>query len=87
MHQRGREWDHGRGFRQPHTLERDERSGTGPNQNSRIERNDQVATALNRITDILERLVRVVNPGFMMGIDIKCDFLSFDLKVKTPTEN
>ena len=46
-----------------------------------------MATTLNRITDILERLVRVVNPGFMMGIDIKCDFLSFDLEVKTPTGN
>ncbi|XP_027184046.1 uncharacterized protein LOC113782353 [Coffea eugenioides] len=28
-----------------------------------------------------------VDPNFMKGVDVKCDFLPFDLKVKTPTGN
>ena len=28
-----------------------------------------------------------VDPSFMNGIDVKCDFLPFDLEVKTPTGN
>ena len=68
---------------------------TGPNQNPRNEGGDQVVTALNRITNVLEHLGRVlidlgathsfVDPNFMKGIDVKGDFLPFDLKIKTPT--
>ena len=53
---------HGRGFRQPCTPERGERSATGPNQNLRNEGGDQVATPLNRITDVLERLAERQGP-------------------------
>ena len=57
MDLRGRERGRGREVQQPRTPERGERSATGPNQNPRNEEGDQVATAINRITDVLERLV------------------------------
>ena len=56
MDRRGRGRGRGYGFRQLRTLERDEGSATDPNQNSRNEGGDQVATVFNRITDVLERL-------------------------------
>ena len=56
-----------------------------------------MATTLNRITDVLECLVKVlinleathsfVDPNFMKSIKVKYDFLPFDLEVKTPTGN
>ena len=46
---------------------------------------------------VFHRLIRIlidfgathsfVDPNFMKGIDVKCDFLPFDLEVKTPTGN
>ena len=62
MDQRGRGRGRGRGFRQPRTPERGEGSATGPNQNPRNEEGDQVATAINRMTDILERLAERQGP-------------------------
>ena len=62
MDRRGRGWGRRRGFRQPHTLERGEGSTTGPNQNPRNQGSDQVATALNRITDVLEHLAERQDP-------------------------
>ena len=69
------------------TSERDEGSAIDLYQNPRIERNDQVVSALNRIIDVLERLSRVlidpeatysfVDSNFINSIDGKCDFLLF----------
>ncbi|XP_071928149.1 uncharacterized protein [Coffea arabica] len=56
MDWRGRGRGCGHGFRQPRTPKRDEGSATGPNQNLRNEEGDQVAMAINRMTDIFERL-------------------------------
>ena len=62
MNRRGCGRGRGRGLRQPRTLERGEGSATGPNQNSRNKEGDQVATAINRITDILEHLAERQGP-------------------------
>ncbi|XP_027171917.1 uncharacterized protein LOC113771541 [Coffea eugenioides] len=62
MDRRGRGRGCGRGFRQPRTPERGEGSTIGPNQNPRNEEGDQVATAINRMTDILERLAERQGP-------------------------
>ena len=62
MNWRGRGWGRGRGFRQPCTPERGEGSATGSNQNPRNEESDQMATALNRITDVLEHLAERQGP-------------------------
>nr|XP_027109240.1 uncharacterized protein LOC113729108 [Coffea arabica] len=62
MDRRGCGRGRGRGIRQPCTPERGEGSVTGPNQNPRNEEGDQVATAINRITDVLECLVECQGP-------------------------
>ena len=49
---RGRE----RGVRQSHNVEDDQESGANQNPGSRDEVGEQVATTINRMTDILERL-------------------------------
>ena len=62
MNRRGRGRGRGCGFRQPRTPERGERSVNGPNQNPRNEEGEQVATAINWIIDILERLAECQGP-------------------------
>ena len=62
--------------------------------------NQQISTPTKVVEGtipIFHRLTRVlidpeathsfVDPNFMKGVDVKCDFLPFDLEVKTPTEN
>ena len=52
----------GRGRQQPRTPERGEGAAIGLNQSLRTKGSDQVATALNRITDVLEHLAERQGP-------------------------
>ena len=56
---RGRE----RGVRQPQTQGDNQGSATGPSQEQVNEGNNQVATAINRMMDILEQLAERQGPG------------------------
>ena len=53
----------GRGVRQPQAHRDDQGSAIGPNQGQINKVDNQVATAINHITDILERLVECQGPG------------------------
>ena len=53
----------GRGIRQPQAHGDDQGSATGPSQGQGNVEDNQVVTAINRMTDILERLVERQDPG------------------------
>ena len=62
MDRRERGRGRGHGARQPSTPDRGEGSATRSNQNPRNEEGDQVATVINRMTDVLERLAERQRP-------------------------
>ena len=53
----------GRGVRQPQTHGDDQGSATGPSQEQGNVKDNQVATAMNRMTNILERPAERQGPG------------------------